>query len=106
MPAFRAPRTWRLLHLTKGPAIPCAACSQVHRYLMKMATVGDCLPLLFPPGVPVPPNLGLEVALFLAGPTDDTSPGKGSRYHEVAERVRRSSIRCEGCGERFTDLEA
>ena len=107
MPAFRAPRTWRLLHLTKGPAVPSAACGQAHHYLMKMATVGDCQPVLFPPGVPVPPNLGLEVGLFLLGPADDaTSPGEQSRFHEVAARVRQTSIRCEGCGERFTDLEA
>ena len=37
---------------------------------------------------------------------DAVSPGERSRYHEVAERVRQTSIRCEGCGERFADLEA
>ena len=29
-----------------------------------------------------------------------------SRYQQVAERVRRTSIRSEGCGARFEDLEA
>ena len=29
-----------------------------------------------------------------------------SRYHQVAERVRHTSLRCEGCGERFEELEA
>jgi hypothetical protein len=102
-----APQTWRLLQLTKGPAIPCPACGQVHRYLMKLATVGGCLPVLFPPGVAVPPHAGQEVDLYLAGSADDAPiPGERSRYHEVAERVRRSSIRCEGCGARFADLEA
>ena len=102
-----APQTWRLLQLTKGPAIPCAACGQVHRYLMKMATVGDCLPVLFPPGLAIPKNAGREVELFLATPIDDAAaPDGSSRYHEVAERVRKTSIRCEGCGERFRDLEA
>jgi hypothetical protein len=107
MPAFRAPRTWRLLHLIRVVGLPCAACGQVHRYLTRVSTVGDCLPVLFPPGMPAPGNVGVEVELFLVGPVeDDDGPGEGSHYQEVAERVRRSSIRCEGCGERFTDLEA
>ena len=107
MPAFRAPRTWRLLHLSRASAVPCPACGQVHHYLVRVSVVGDCTPVLFPPGLPVPRHLGVEVDLYLAGPTDDAaSPGEGSRYHEVAERVRTTSIRCEGCGERFADLEA
>jgi hypothetical protein len=107
MPAFRAPRTWRLLHLTKLSYLPCAACGQVHRYLTRVSTVGDCMPVLFPPGISVPSNIGIEVATYLAGPTDDAPiPGERSRFHEVAERVRTTSIRCEGCGERFADLEA
>ena len=107
MPAFRAPRTWRLLHLTKLSYLPCAACGQVHRYLTRVSTVGDCMPVLFPPGMPAPGNVGVEVELFLLGPVEDEpSPGEPSRYHEVAARVHRTSIRCERCGERFTDLEA
>src|SRR6266542_3303818 len=106
MPVRRVPQTWHLLHLTKASLLPCAACGQVHRSLTRVSTVGDCLPVLFPPGVPVPENLGLEVELFLVGPTDDVLPGAGARYHEVAERVRQTSIRCEACGEQFTDLEA
>ena len=74
---------------------------------MRLTAVGDCLPVLFPPGVAAPRNVGVEVELQLAGPTERpaVSPER-SRYHEVAERVRRTSIRCEGCGARFEDLEA
>jgi hypothetical protein len=106
-PLPRTPLTWRLLRLSKASYLPCAACGQVHRYLTRVSTVGDCMPVLFPPGMPTPGNVGLEVKLFLLGPVEDeATPGEGSRYHEVAERVRRASIRCEGCGERFADLEA
>jgi hypothetical protein len=49
----------------------------------------------------------VEVELHLAVPTVYMpAPELPTRYHEVAERVRKVSIRCEGCGERFTDLEA
>src|SRR5438067_1371377 len=106
MPTRPAPQTWRLVELLRPRGVPCATCGQVHRYLTHMTTIGDCLPVLFPPNTPAPGNLGREVALFLVGPVEaDADPGEGSRYHEVAERVRRSSIRCEGCGERFADLE-
>ena len=106
MPARRAPQTWRLLELFQTTGLPCANCGEVHRFLMRMAPVGDCLPVLFPPGVPAPDRVGVEVELHLAGPTDDgASPGERSRFQQVAERVRQTSIRCEGCGERFTDLE-
>ena len=107
MPIRRVPQTWRLLHLTKLSYLPCAACGQVHRYLTRVSTAGDCMPVLFPPGVGTPGNIGLEVEACLAGADDDVaSPGERSRYHEVAERVRQTSIRCERCGERFADLEA
>ena len=107
MPIRRVPQTWRLVQLTRASFLPCAACGKVHRYLTRVSTVGDCMPVLFPPGVPTPGNIGLEVEAYLAGPADDAaSPGERSRYHEVAERVRRTSIRCERCGERFADLEA
>jgi hypothetical protein len=106
MPVRRAPQTWRLLHLSRASALPCPVCGQVHHYLVRVSVVGDCTPVLFPPGIPVPSNIGIEVETYLAGPTDDAPiPGERSRYHEVAERVRKASIRCEGCGERFTDLE-
>ena len=99
MPPRTAPPTWRLLELLTPSGPPCAACRQVHRYLMRMTPVGDCMP--------VPRNVGVEVELHLAGPTERpaVSPER-SRYHEVAERVRTISIRCEGCGPRFEDLEA
>ena len=107
MPPRTAPPTWRLLELLKTSGLPCAGCGQIHRYLMRMTPVGDCMPVLFPPGCPVPPNVGLEVDLHLAGPVDQTPvPSERSRYQQVAERVRRTSIRCEGCGARFEDLEA
>ncbi len=107
MPPSTAPPTWRLLELLAPSGLPCAGCGQVHRYLMRMTAVGDCMPVLFPPGVPAPRNVGVEVELHLAGPTERpaVSPER-SRYHEVAERVRQTSIRCEGCGERFEELEA
>ena len=88
-----------------GP--PCTACGQVHRYLMRLTPVGDGLPVRFPPGVPVPRHVGVEVDLHLAGAAErPPAPPEQSRYAEVAARVRRSSIRCEGCGERFEELEA
>jgi hypothetical protein len=103
----RVPQTWRLLALRRKTGLPCAACGQVHHYLTRVSTVGDCLPVLFPPGMPTPGTIGVEVELYLAGPADDSAaPGEQSRYHQVAERVRTTSIRCEGCGERFADLEA
>ena len=107
MPPSSAPPTWRLLALPTPSGLPCAGCGQVHRYLMRMTPVGDCMPVLFPPGCPVPHNIGVEVELHLAAPADrPPGPSERSRYHEVAERVRRTSLRCEGCGERFEDLEA
>jgi hypothetical protein len=54
MPIRRVPQTWRLLQLTRASSLPCAACGQVHRYLTRVSTVGDCMPMLFPPGISVP----------------------------------------------------
>ena len=73
---------------------------------MHITPVGDCLPVLIPPGVAAPHNAGVEVELHLVAPTERpaVSPER-SRYQQVAERVRRTSIRCEGCGARFEDLE-
>ena len=74
---------------------------------MRMTPIGDCMSVLFPPGVAAPHNAGVEVDLHLIGPTERPagSPER-ARYQQVAERVRRTSIRCEGCGARFEDLEA
>ena len=107
MPPLPAPPTWRLLELLTPSGLPCAGCGQVHRSLMRMTRICDCMPALFPPGVPAPRNVGVAVALQLVRPAERpaVSPER-SRYHEVAERVRRTSIRCEGCGERFEELEA
>ncbi len=79
MPPRPAPPTWRLLELLTPSGLPCAGCGQVHRYLMRMTPIGDCMPVLFPPGVPAPRNIGVEIDAHLA---------------------------CEGCGARFEDLEA
>ena len=107
MPPRPAPPTWRLLELLPPAARPCPACGQVHRYLMRMTAVGDCMPVLFPPGVPAPRNIGVEIDAHLAEPTERTTAQDArSRYQQVAERVRHTSIRCEGCGARFEDLEA
>ena len=74
---------------------------------MKMTAVGDCLPVLFPPGVPVPKTIGVEIDAHLAEPVECSAASDArSRYAQVAERVRQTSIRCEGCGERFEELEA
>ena len=106
MPPRSAPPTWRLLELFTPSARPCPACGEVHRYLMHITRVGDCVPVLFPPGVPVPRNIGVEIDAHLAGPAEHApAPSERSRYQQVAERVRRTSIRCEGCGERFEELE-
>ena len=74
---------------------------------MRSTVLGDCTPVIFPPGVPVPKNIGLEIDAHLAEPTErSTAHDARSRYQQVAERVRRTSIRCEGCGQRFEELEA
>ncbi len=107
MPPSTAPPTWQLLELLAPAARPWPACGQVYRYLMRMTPIGDCMPVLFPPGVPAPRNVGVEAELHLAGPVDrPAGASERSRYHEVAERVRATSIRCEGCGERFEELDA
>jgi hypothetical protein len=107
MPPRPAPPTWRLVELFHASTIPCPACGEIHRYLMLRTRVGDCMPALFPPGVTAPRNIGTEVELRLVGPIDGvTGLPESSPYDQVAERVRATSIRCEGCGERFEDLEA
>ena len=107
MPPRSAPPTWRLLELLNPSSTPCPACRQVHRYLMKMTAVGDCMPILFPPGVPVPLHVGVEIDAHLAEPVERSAASDArSRYHQVAERVRATSIRREGCGERCEELEA
>jgi hypothetical protein len=72
---------------------------------MRLTVVGDCLPVLFPPGVPAPRNVGMEIDAHLAEPTQRSS-ASDVRYHRAAERERQTSIRCEGCGARFEDLAA
>jgi len=65
------------------------------------------MPVIFPPGVPAPFNSGLEIDAHLAEPVERSAASDArSRYHQVAARVRDTSIRCEGCGERFEELEA
>ncbi len=74
---------------------------------MRMAAVSDCLPVLFPPGVPAPRNIGVEIDAHLAEPAERAAAQDArSRYEQVTERVRQSSIRSEGCGARCEDLEA
>ena len=74
---------------------------------MRTTVLGDCTPVLFPPGFPIPFNVGIAVDVHLAGPAEHApDQGERSRYQQVAERVRQTSIRCEGCGERFEELEA
>ncbi len=107
MPAQPAPQTRRLVELLHASTRPCPACGETHRYLMRKTIIGDCVPVLFPPGIAAPSTVGFDVELHLAGPGEYTRQREGpSRYHEVAERVRTSSICCEGCGERFEELEA
>ena len=72
-----------------------------------MTPLGDCLPVLYPPGVPAPSSIGVEIDAHLAEPAERSSAHEArARYQQVAERVRRTSIRCEGCGARFEELEA
>ncbi len=107
MPPSIAPPTWRLVELFHAATRPCPACGQIHHYLMRMTAVGDCMPVLFPPGVPAPRNIGVEIDAHLAEPTERAAAHEArSRYQQVAERVRHTSIRCEGCGARFEELEA
>jgi predicted RNA-binding Zn-ribbon protein involved in translation (DUF1610 family) len=107
MPPTTAPPTWRLLELFHASAHLCPACGQVHRSLMRLTALGDCLPVLLPPGVPAPRNIGVEIDAHLAEPTERaTAQDARSCYQQVAERVRRTSIRCEGCGARCAELEA
>ena len=106
MPPRPAPPTWRLVELFRASTLPCPICGQLHQYLMARTPVGDCMPVLLPPGIPAPRNAGTEVELYLAGPTDrPRDHEERSRYQQVAERVRQTSIRCEGCGARFEELE-
>ena len=106
MPPRTAPPTWRLVELFTPSTLPCPACGEIHRYLMQTTVLGDCTPVLFPPGFPAPYNVGMEVDLHLAGPAEYAPTHDArSRYEQVAERIRRTSIRCEGCGERFEELE-
>ena len=106
MPPRTAPPAWRLLELSAPFVRPCLACGHVHRYLMRATPVGDCVPVLCPPGVPVPRSVGVEMDARLAEPADRSSAHDArSRYQQVAERVRQDSIRCEGCGARFEVLE-
>jgi hypothetical protein len=73
---------------------------------MVRTSVGDCMPALFPPGVPAAVHIGTEVELRPVGPSEySTAADVRSRYQQVAARVRATSVRCEGCGERFEELE-
>ncbi len=101
------PPTWRLVELFHASTRPCPACGQIHHYLMRTTVLGDCTPVLFPPGVATPRIHGTEVELHVVGPTDHPAGAtEPSPCDQVAKRVRQTSIRCEGCGERFEELEA
>ena len=107
MPPRSAPPTWRLVELFHASTRPCPACGHIHYYLMRTTILGDCTPILFPPGVPIPFNVGVEKDAHHAEPVERSAASEArSRYQQVAERVRQTSIRCEGCGERFEELEA
>ncbi len=95
------------MELLHASTRPCPVCGEAHRYLMRKTIIGDCVPVLFPPGVAAPSTVVIDIELHLAGAGEYTRRREEpSRYHEVAERVRQASIRCEGCGERFEELEA
>ena len=101
------PTTWRLLEVFNPTLKRCPNCHQPHRFLMRMNPLGECLPMLFPPGVAAPITHGDEVELWVAGPPDRTlQREQRTAYEQVAERVKATTIRCEGCGERFEYLEA
>ena len=72
MPVRRAPQTWRLLHLSRASALPCPVCGQIHHYLVRVSAIGDCTPVLFPPGIPAPqrkptPEIECAAATELSG---------------------------------------
>ncbi len=101
-----APQSWRLLQLSHRPRRPCPHCGEIHRYFTRMTTRGACLPVLFPPGALAPTAYGEEAEVLVAGPgASNRAREERSAYQQILARVQETSIRCEGCGERFDDLE-
>jgi ribosomal protein S14 len=100
-------QTWRMLRLPAGAAQPCGHCGQVHEYLRRPAHGGLCRPVVFPPGYDPGGRPGVEVEVFPAGPLlSSAAPRRETPYELIARRVAAHAIRCEHCGERFTDLGA
>jgi|SRR3954452_19896066 hypothetical protein len=98
-------QTWRMLRLPGGTGQPCAHCGQVHEYLARPAHAGTCRPVVFPPGYDPGGRPGVEVEVFPAGPLLSTATqGQDTPYDRAARQVAARAIRCEHCGERFTDL--
>src|SRR4051812_1325913 len=99
--------TWRMLRLTNWMSQRCQYCGERHEYLTRQGRVRICRPVIFPPGFFAGGAQGDEVEVFNAGliplpgtEEDDTA------YQRLARRVAELAIRCERCGERFTDLGA
>jgi hypothetical protein len=100
-------QTWRMLRLPGGAGPPCTHCGQAHEYLARPAHAGACRPIVFPPGYDTGGRPGVEVEVFPAGPLlSSAAPGQDTAYDLAARRVAALAIRCEHCGERFTDLGA
>lgn len=98
-------QTWRMLRLPGGAGSPCAHCGQIHEYLARPAHAGVCRPIVFPPGYDPGGRPGTEVEVFPAGPQLSTAAQvQNNAYDLVAQRVAALAIRCERCGDRFTDL--
>ena len=73
MPAVSAPPTWQLVELLHAPTRPCPVCGEAHRYLMRKAFIGDCVPVHFPPGIAAPSTIGLESGRWRRLPAGDRS---------------------------------
>jgi hypothetical protein len=95
-----------MLRLTGWAVQPCKHCGETHEYLTRPSRAG-CQPVLFPPGFHAGGAHGVEVDVFSVGPGALTGVEEDDMaYRRLARRVADLAIRCERCGERFTDLDA
>ena len=103
----REQHTWRMLRLTNWLSQRCQHCGERHEYLTRQGRARSCQPVIFPPGFVAGHAQGVEVEDFNVGPLPLPGTEDDDRaYQVVARRVAESAIRCERCGERFTDLGA
>lgn len=95
-----------MLYLIHSPRHPCPARGQIHPYLTHVILHGACYPIVFPPDVLATGSKGTGVEVVLAGPVEaEREGGEWLAYRQLAKWVRQTTIRYEGCGERFGNLE-